>query len=628
MIQISELLKTFPDKILFKDANFRINKGMRVGLVGPNGSGKTTLFKLILGTTHADSGSIDKPKKLRVGYLPQEIESGSASSILEEVLAAYPELRALEGQILKLTRRLADDPDDETLAKRLGECQVKFEHLGGYDLEHQAKRILGGLGFAAEEFQRELASFSGGWRMRVALARLLLSDPDILLLDEPTNHLDLASLLWLEDFLANWPGTMVLISHDRQFLDGSVSDILEIDQRQLFHYHGNYTAFLKQKELRQEQQEAAFKQQQKKIAATERFIERFRYKNTKATQVQSRVKQLEKMERIEAVSDSTRHIRLRIPQLGRSPQTLVTMKHLAKAYGDIRVFDDLDLSFERGQKIGLVGVNGAGKSTLLKLLANVEAPTAGDIMVNESIRVAYFAQHQVESLNPNLSVLETIQHVVPNWPVTDCRSYLGGFLFSGEAVDKPVSVLSGGEASRLAMAKMLAIPAHLLLLDEPTNHLDMAARDRVEEALTHYDGALVCISHDRHFLNSVTNTTFAVGDGSVKIFPGNYDYYAWKTAQSETEHPEIIKPERSDQQGRVDYARRKQMRNRLKKLPELITTCEEDMQKLEDQLNDPSNASDHVAIQSMLAEQERLEQAYLVLLEELEALQVEYDASS
>ncbi len=627
MIQLSDLSKKYPDGVVFNKVNFRLNPGVRVGLVGPNGSGKTTLFRLIMGVEDPDGGQVERPKRLSFGYLPQEILASSSDSILEVVMEAIPALRELEGKIQACSHALAQNPEDALLTQRLGDLQRDFENKGGYEIEHEAKRILGGLGFENAQFSHPMDSFSGGWRMRVALGKILLSNPDILLLDEPTNHLDLSSLLWLEGFLKSWSGTLVLISHDRQFLDTSVGHILEIEHKKLLMYTGNYSAYQQQKILRREQQEAAYRQQQKEITSTERFIERFRYKESKAKQVQSRVKKLDRLDRIEAPDGQRKQMSLRIPQPERSPRILMKLEKVDKAYDRVEVFDGLSLSLERGQKIGLVGPNGAGKSTLLKLLAGVEQVTGGALLRTEGTSVSYFAQHQIEELDPELSIIDTIYAVAPTWTQTEVRSYLGGFLFSGIAVEKKVKILSGGETSRLALAKMLANPAHVLLLDEPTNHLDMDARDRVEEALTAYQGTLVCISHDRHFLNAVTNLTGEVGAGGVRFFQGNYEYYEWKQAQDQVAVTvnESGGKEGTDPGKKAVYLERKKVANRLKKLPDLIAEKESSILEQEEILKNPGNAAKYQTIQQALSARARLEEELLVLLEEEETLREKYE---
>ncbi|NQV42281.1 MAG: ABC-F family ATP-binding cassette domain-containing protein [Candidatus Marinimicrobia bacterium] len=624
MINLHNITKVYPDKTLFSDLDLVIKKGSRVGLVGANGSGKTTLLKMIVGEEGADGGQIQIDRKVTIGYLPQEITATSEETILHEVLNEIPEVGALEVEIEKLSMQIAEDPDNQLLLNKLGRIQAEFERLQGWTLESEAKKVLGGLGFTPEQMKVPLDKFSGGWRMRVALAKLLFKHPDILLLDEPTNHLDLASLIWLETFLKEWSGALVLISHDRTFLDKTIEQIFEIDHMSIQIYPGNYSKYILEKKLRSDQQLAAYRNQQKLIAETEQFIERFRYKDSKASQVQSRVKKLEKLERILPPEGEQSRISVRIPQPGRSARIIAELSGVAKSYGSLEVFKQLDLKLERGQKIGLVGPNGAGKSTLLKMLAQVEPLTAGKLVWGEGVRSAYFAQHQFESLPMEDTIYNLISHENPKWIMTEVRTYLGSFLFSGDTVDKKIKVLSGGEVSRLALAKMLSTPSDLVLLDEPTNHLDMRSRDVVQEAIASFTGTMVCISHDRHFLNAVTNTIIEVDKGRIQIYPGNYEYYLWRKNQDNIEiHTGITESvvEPPKKAGNTDYQNRRKMTNRLKKLPLLIEECEIAMGKQEDILNDPDSASQYEKIQSAMAEKEKLEEKYLELLEELESLE-------
>jgi len=622
MIHLNNITKTFPDKTLFKDLDLVIKKGSRVGLVGPNGSGKTTLLRMIIGEEEPEFGQVQVDKKITLGYLPQEITTNSQETILHEVLNEIPEVGELEIKIEDLSTQIARDPENEQLLTRLGRMQAEFERLNGWNLESEAKRVLGGLGFSQKDMNTPLDQFSGGWRMRVALAKLLFTQPDILLLDEPTNHLDLASLIWLETFLKEWAGALVLISHDRTFLDKTINYIYEIDHHSVHVFAGNYSKYVDEKQLRMEQQLAAYRNQQKMIAETERFIERFRYKDSKASQVQSRVKKLEKLERILPPEGEQNHISVRIPQPGRSARIVAEFKDAAKSYDSLEVFKKLNLQLERGQKIGLVGPNGAGKSTLLKMLAEVEALSGGDLKWGEGISSAYFAQHQFESLPMEETIYNLVSNANPKWLVTEVRTYLGSFLFSGETVDKKIKVLSGGEVSRLALAKMLAQPSHLILLDEPTNHLDMRSRDVVQEAVASFSGTMVCISHDRHFLNAVTDTIIEVENGDIRIFPGNYEYYLWRKGQEDTPSTEnSTKKVTQPSTANLDYQNRKKLSNRLKKLPALMEACEKAIAEKDSVLKDPSQASEYEKIQTTLVEKELLEEEYLELMEELESLQ-------
>ena len=619
MIRLENMSKSFPDGDLFNHVNIFIKRGMRIGLVGPNGSGKTTLLRIMLGKESPDSGSIQVDKSITIGYLAQDIVAGTGRSILEEVLNTYPEVRDLEGKILSLSEAISKDHNNMKLINKLGDAQHRFESLGGWNLEDKAKKILSGLGFSDEKFTQPMDVFSGGWRMRVALASILLQEPDILFLDEPTNHLDLEATIWLELFLSNWRGGLVMISHDRSFLDRSINNILEIDLKKITLYHGNYTKFTEEKALRMEQHKNAYRNQQKQIKDTERFIERFRSKNTKATQVQSRVKMLDKLEKIESPTEQKYSMHLRLPQPKRSPLNVVSCRNVTKHYGNIEVFNNMDMLVERGQKIGLVGHNGAGKSTLLKMLAGVESVSSGAIRMGSNIDRAYYAQHQLETLDPDDTVFESIQKVSPGWSETEMRTYLGSFMFSGDEIEKYVKVLSGGEKARVALARMLVEPSHLLLLDEPTNHLDMMTRNVVERALIQFTGSIVCISHDRHFLNNVTNLTCEVGSGGIRLFEGNYEYYAWKKQEEKSEETfsRTVKVERK---GKFDYKERKKTRNRLAWIEKRFKVIEKEINEQRGITQDSSTGDDYELLQKAMGIMNRLENEYLELMEEQEKL--------
>ncbi len=621
MIRLENLSKSFPNGDLFSDVNIYIKSGMRAGLVGPNGSGKTTLLRIILGEESPDFGNIQIGKNVTIGYLAQEIVPGSLRSILEEVLSKFPEVRELEGKMLSLSHDIANDPENQALANQLGDTQNRFEALEGWSLEEKAKKILGGLGFTERQFTDTMDVFSGGWRMRVALAAILLQEPDIIFLDEPTNHLDLEATIWLEAFLSDWKGGMVMISHDRAFLDRSVNHILEIDLKKITLYHGNYSKYKDEKSLRLEQHRATYLNQQKQIKDTERFIERFRYKNTKATQVQSRVKMLDKMEKIEPPSEHNHAMNMRFPQPDRLPQNVVSCRNVTKNYGNVvKVFKDMSLTVERGQKIGLVGHNGAGKSTLLKMLAGVEDVTGGAVRIGANVDRAYYAQHQLEILDPGETVFESIRKANQEWSETEIRTYLGSFLFTGDEIEKHVKVLSGGEKARVSLAQMLVNPAHLLLLDEPTNHLDIVSRNVVEKSLDQFTGSIVCISHDRHFLNNVTNLTCEVGGGDIRMFEGNYEYYEWKKSKIQSE--EIIEPKpKFSSKNKLDYQERKRTHNRLAWIQKRFNTIEKEMERERSTIQDPTNVDDYEILQKAMENLTAFENEYLELMEEQDALQ-------
>ena len=615
MIHIENISKSFHGENLFFDAKIVIKKGMRIGLVGANGSGKTTLLRMILDEEKPDSGSINIDKSITLGYLPQEIIPGSNKSILQEVLQGYPEVIILQEKMVRLSAAIAKKPEDEELIRKFGDAQNQFESLGGWKLEDKAKKILSGLGFSDKKFNNPMNFFSGGWRMRVALARILLREPNILLLDEPTNHLDLEAIIWLESFLTGWKGSILTISHDREFLDRSVNHIIEINFRKIILYQGNYSKFKNQKNLRLEQQISAYKNQQKEIKETQKFIERFRYKNTKAKQVQSRVKMLDKMERIDEPIEGKKVMNLLLSHPGRVPLRIVDIKNVDKFYKSVSVLKNINLVINGGEKIGLVGKNGAGKSTLMKMNANIEQPTNGLVSFKENLSSSYYSQHQLDILNPNDRVFETANNVMPQKSDQEIRTYLGSFLFSGSDIEKKVNVLSGGEKARLALACVLAKPSHLLLLDEPTNHLDLFSRNILEKGLISFPGSIVCISHDRHFLNQVTNFIVEVNNGGLQLFEGNYDYYKWKKKEKSKDNKkkhmdEIVK------NSRKDYNQNKKKNNRLSWIKKRIKKIEINIDERKRLLLNPIEPDNYKSLQETQNRIDTLEGEYLELIEE------------
>jgi len=525
VIQLESIGKGYGGQDLFRDLTWTIAGGERIGLVGPNGAGKTTLCRILAGAEEPDEGRVSRARSTTVGYLPQEVTVSGDLSVLAEALSGFDEVWQLEREMETVAAALATaPPDHDALTARYGDLQHRFEALGGYRLETEAKTILGGLGFRPDDVHRPVTEFSGGWRMRAALTRLLLLRPSLLLLDEPTNHLDLESLGWLESFLADYDGTVVVVSHDRYFLNRMVTSIAELGTAGLTVYPGDYDDYLVEREARRELLEAQARNQAKRIAEIERFIERFRYKATKARQVQSRIKMLDRIERIDVGRDA-RHIRLVFPQPPRTGRRVATLRGIRKAYGDNVVYRGADFEVGRGEKVALVGVNGAGKSTLLKMLAGALAPDAGDRILGTHVHVHYYAQHQLDALDPTRTMLEELEGVAPDLGHTRLRTILGAFLFSGDAVEKKISVLSGGEKARVALAKMLVRPAALLCLDEPTNHLDLASREVLEEALAAFPATIVFISHDRYFINRIATRVVHVDRGTLTDYLGGYDDY-------------------------------------------------------------------------------------------------------
>jgi ATP-binding cassette subfamily F protein 3 len=524
MIALDGVSKGYAGQQLLQDCTWRIGRGERIGLVGPNGAGKTTLCRILALVEETDAGRVHRDTGVTVGYLPQEVTTGEDRTVLAEALAGFDEVWRLESELEALAARMAGPGADPGLTDTYGEVQHRFEALGGYRLEAEAKIILGGLGFSPEGVHRPLAEFSGGWRMRAALARLLLLRPDLLLLDEPTNHLDLESLGWLENFLAAYEGSVVIVSHDRYFLNRMVTAIAELAGGSVTLYHGDYDHFLVEREARQALREAQARNQAKRVAEIERFIDRFRYKASKARQVQSRVKMLDRMERIETEAGA-RRIHFSFPQPPRTGRLVARLAGVRKAYGDNVVYSGVDFLVERGDRVALVGVNGAGKSTLLKVLAGALPFDAGERALGSHVEVQYYAQHQLDLLDPTRTVLEEIELAAPEAQISRLRTILGSFLFSGDTVEKKVAVLSGGEKARLALAKMLARPAALLCMDEPTNHLDLASKEVLEEALSGFNGTIVFISHDRYFINRIATQVVEVDRGHLTTHLGTYDDY-------------------------------------------------------------------------------------------------------
>jgi ATP-binding cassette subfamily F protein 3 len=553
--------KGYGGQQLLQDCTWRIGRGERIGLVGPNGAGKTTLCRILAGVEETDAGRVHRDSGVTVGYLPQEVTTGEDRTVLAEALSGFDEVWRLEAELESLASRMAGPDAGPELTETYGEVQHRFEALGGYRLEAEAKIILGGLGFSPDGAHRPLAEYSGGWRMRAALARLLLLRPDLLLLDEPTNHLDLESLQWLENFLAAYEGSVVIVSHDRYFLNRMVTAIAELAGGSVTLYHGDYDHFLMEREARQALREAQARNQAKRVAEIERFIERFRYKASKARQVQSRVKMLGRMERIETEADA-RRIHFSFPQPPRTGRLVARMSGIRKAYGDNVVYAGVDFLVERGDRVALVGINGAGKSTLLKMLAGTLPFDAGERVLGSHVEVQYYAQHQLDALDPTRTVLEEIELAAPEAQISRLRTILGSFLFSGDAVEKKVGVLSGGEKARLALAKMLARPAALLCMDEPTNHLDLASKEVLEEALSGFTGTIVFISHDRYFINRIATQVVEVEHGQLATHLGSYDDYldhkaaiqsagASTKPQKRPDAPESNPPKRGQAEERV-----------------------------------------------------------------------------
>jgi ATP-binding cassette subfamily F protein 3 len=612
MIQLSGAGKRFGHKLLFENVDWLITNRDHIGLVGGNGTGKSTLMKVLAGMDTFDYGSLTIAKGASAGYLPQDGLTLSGRTVFAECMSVFDDVRAMEQELESLTHSMAEldhtGPEYAAVADRYERVEHEFRARDGYSIEAEVGRVLMGLGFGKDDWQRLTDEFSGGWQMRLALAKLLLQKPNLLLLDEPTNHLDLEARNWLEEYLQNYPYTFLLISHDRYFLDVTVDKIAEIWNKRFWFYTGNYDKFLAQKTQRNEQLQAAYKNQRDRIEQLEVFINRFRYQATKAKQVQSRIKELEKIDRIE-VPPEEKSIHFKFPQPKASGRIVAEFENVAKRYpgkngaGEKEVFRDVNFMIERGDRIALVGVNGAGKSTLIKLLAGTEPLSAGEFRLGHNVLPDYFAQDQYKELDPDARILDDLGAISPRSTETELRSLLGCFLFSEDDVFKKIGVLSGGERGRYALLRLLLHPANFLLLDEPTNHLDMRAKDVLLSALVEYTGTVVFVSHDRYFIDKLATRVFEIGAGKVEIFPGNYEDYLWRKEGGQHVSPTLddvpgasrrkieSAPPPSNGNGatalpepskkRLNPLKRKQMQDRVQQLENDIGRTEDEIARLE-----------------------------------------------
>jgi len=616
MLILSNLSKRYGPKILFQKVSLRLARGERMGLVGPNGAGKTTLFSILLGQNHEDEGTIEWERNLRVGYLPQESAPAGDETVLELATSITKELGAILAKL-----RTFPDPESTDRADAL----EQFAELDGYNLEAKAKKILSGLAFHQEDFDQPAKTLSGGWIMRAHLARLLVMEPDLLMLDEPTNHLDLETLGWFQSQLQKFSGSLLVISHDRAFLNTVCTGILEIGNRKITRYHGGFDSYLTQKEERHMQQVAAYENQQREIAHHEDFIRRFRAKASKASQAQARIKLLEKMERIDPPDVAESTIKFKFPQPPRSGQRVASLQHVRQAYGDHLVYDDLSLEIEKQERISLVGPNGAGKSTLLKILGGLVPIEGGTRELGHNVTTGYFSQQRVETLNLESAVLDEALLLATGVSEQDARTLLGAFLFRGDDVFKPVKVLSGGEKSRLALVKLLLAPPNLLLLDEPTTHLDMASIDAVVQALEDYQGTLVFVSHDLHFIRKLGKRTIRIEAGKTTNYLGDYDYYLWKSGSANAQSglveglrnarpDQSISPsgekalsakekrrQRSEERERMK-AKKGKLQDRVRRLEKEIVLLEEKQAIINEKLSGPDAYNDSEKAKELTAE--------------------------
>jgi ATPase subunit of ABC transporter with duplicated ATPase domains len=532
MISFTRVSKQYGRQILFVDTSFQLNPGEKVGLVGPNGAGKTTLFRMIVGEESPDEGDVSVPKKLTIGYFRQDVEEMSGRTVLDETIAGSGRVGRLHHELEALNHAMADPAqagDLDRVLARFGEVQDEYEHLGGYALEAQAREVLQGLGFDDAQIDGDVGALSGGWKMRVAMARVLLGKPDVLLMDEPTNHLDIESIIWLEQFLKSLPGALLMTSHDREFMNRVVTKIAEIDGGEITAYSGNYDFYERERAIREANREAAYARQQAMLAKEQRFIERFAAHAAKAAQVQSRVKALEKIEKIE-LPKKRRVVKFDFRTPPRSGEQVATLERVSKRYGTRVVHDGVNLTIRRGERWSVMGKNGAGKSTLLKMIAGALAPDAGTIKLGASLKMGYFAQQSLDLLNPELTIEEQLQKDFPGESIGMLRNLAGAFQFSGEDIDKRIKSLSGGEKTRLVMARMLLEPPNFLVLDEPTNHLDLATKEMLLDALSDFDGTMIFVSHDREFLRGLSNRVLELGgesgtESQPHAYPGTYAEY-------------------------------------------------------------------------------------------------------
>ncbi len=588
MIDIKNLSIQFTGINLFENVNLRISKHDKIALVGSNGTGKSTLLKLLYGIERPETGEIFRQKGIRIGYLQQDLISSKGQTLFAEVKSSLPNLKSLDERETEIIEGLNSptllDEDREELLEELGEIHHKKDEIDFYAADSRIEKVLVGLGFKNKDFERSTAEFSGGWQMRIQLAQILLADNDLILLDEPTNHLDLDTLTWLEEFLQSFKGSLILVSHDRHFVDSVTNKTLEVFDKQIGFFPGNYSAYLKFKDERDIQLRVQQKTQEKKIKETEKFIERFRYKSTKSKQVQSRIKQLEKLDSI-SIAEEEKKIELRFPEPPRSGIVPVELKNISKSYSELSVLKNVDLLIERGDKIAIVGPNGAGKTTLAKIIGGKLAPTTGEIIYGHNTIVSYYEQEVANALNPEDDLIDTLEEMNNDLSAGHIRSILGSFLFSGDDVFKKVKVLSGGEKSRVALARLLLTQSNLIILDEPTNHLDFSSKEILKRALAEFTGTLIIVSHDVDFLESITTKILEIRDQHVKVIVGGIDYYLQKKkedAQIDINNKTTEQKNTRKDQKRLEAEVRQQKFVLTKDLKAELTRCENEIRKLEE----------------------------------------------